>query len=129
MFVHRSGPVLAALLLAAAGCKDVSQRNQSRIVIATFSSPNIPTPNDLALQAVPTISSQTQAFKDLLQSFVDEGGFPADQAPTLTVPLQAYDWESASHTYSGGPSSPAWATQCNPEACAKANTELNMDGG
>ncbi|HET6436708.1 MAG TPA: hypothetical protein VFG59_01510 [Anaeromyxobacter sp.] len=99
MFVRRSGPVLVAVLLAAAACKDVSKRNQSRIVIATFSSPNIPTPNDLALQAVPTISSQTEALKELLQSFVDQGGFPADQAPTLSVPLQAYKFEGASGTF------------------------------
>lgn len=101
MLARRSGPLLLTAFLAVAGCKDVSQRSITpTIVIATFSSPNIPTPNDLALQATPTLTAPALAAqKDLLQSFVDGGGFPADQAPTLSVPIRAYDWDAATNTY------------------------------
>jgi len=97
MLVRRPGLALVALL-ALTACPKVNQTAPApTVVIATFSSPNIPTPNDLALQAVPTLPPSAQ--KDLLQSFVDQGGFPADQAPTLTVPLRAYAWNSATNAY------------------------------
>ncbi len=101
MLARRSGPLLLTALLAVAGCKDVSQRSITpTIVIAAFSSPNIPTPNDLALQATPTLTApELAAQQDLLQSFVNQGGFPADQAPTLSVPIRAYDWDGGSNRY------------------------------
>jgi hypothetical protein len=100
MPVHRSGPLAVAVLLAAAGCgKSVSQRSiPQTLVVAVYSSPSIPTPNDLALQAVPTFPDPS-AQRNLLQSFVNAGGFPADQAPTLSVPLRAYTWDDATHQY------------------------------
>ncbi len=98
MSARRSGPILLAALLSAAACKDVSQQAPpDTLVIAVFSSPNIPTPNDLVLQAVPTLPDSAQ--KNLLQSLVDQGGFPADQAPTLSIPLRAYAWNDATHAY------------------------------
>jgi hypothetical protein len=99
MSVRRSGPlVLAALLVGAACGKSVSeQAPRPTLVVAVYASPSIPTPNDLALQAVPTLPASAQ--RNLLQSFVASGGFPADQAPTLSVPLRAYGWDAATSRY------------------------------
>ncbi|HTN51168.1 MAG TPA: hypothetical protein VML50_02095 [Anaeromyxobacter sp.] len=88
----------AALAVFAAGCHSVKQQEpKQRLVIATYASPVIPTPNDLALQAVPTLPPSAQ--RDLLQSFVDAGGFPYDQAPTFTIPIQALKYDPAQVRY------------------------------
>ncbi len=98
MLARRSGPLILAAVLAVAGCKDVSKRSPvGQIVVATFASPTIPTPNDLALQATPTLPVSAQ--RDLLQSFVDASGFPVDQGPTLSVPIALYDWDAATSKY------------------------------
>ncbi|HVO17893.1 MAG TPA: hypothetical protein VMU15_01470 [Anaeromyxobacter sp.] len=98
MHSRRFASLILAAVLAAAGCKDVSQHAPiNEIVVATFTSSVIPTPNDLALQATPTLPASAQ--KDLLQSLVVAGGFPADQAPALSVPIAAYDWDASTHSY------------------------------
>jgi hypothetical protein len=105
MLARRSGPLILAAVLAAAGCKDVSKRSPvGQIVVATYASPTIPTPNDLALQATPTLPVSAQ--RDLLQSFVDAAGFPVDQAPTLSVPIALYDWDTATSKYVASSTSP-----------------------
>jgi hypothetical protein len=105
MFLRRIGP-LSLALAALAGCHDVSQRPvKSEVVIAVYASPSIPAPNDLVLQAVPTLPAG--ALKDLLQSFVSAGGFPADQAPTLTVPLKLYTWDATQSVYVPSSTPPA----------------------
>jgi hypothetical protein len=87
-----------ALALLAAACKDVKQEAPAQtLVIASFSPPAIPTPNDLALQAVPTLPPGLQ--RDLLQSFVDAGGFPSDQEVPVTVPLRALAFDPATNRY------------------------------
>ncbi len=87
MSLRRYGP-LALALASLAACKDVEQEPPAtQIVIAAFASPIIPTPNDLALQAVPTLPAGAQ--RDLLQSFVDGGGFPSDQEVTVSIPFRS----------------------------------------
>jgi hypothetical protein len=98
--------VLAAAAVLAAGCRDVNKRSPSgQVVVAAFTSAVIPTPNDLALQATPSLPASAQ--RNLLQSFVDADGFPVDQAPSLTVPLSAYDWDAATHAYVAAAAPPA----------------------
>lgn len=93
----------AAALVATACSKDVKQvAPAAKIVVATFSSPNIPTPNDLAMAAAnpdadPPMPDSAQ--KELLQAFVTAGGFPSDQAPTLTVPLRSYSYDATTNKY------------------------------
>jgi len=103
----------ATLALAAAallsGCKKVTQEAPTQeLVIAAFNSPIcvgsplqcpavVPTPNDLALQAVPTLPNGAQ--KALLQAFVDAGGFPSDQAVGITIPLKQLRFDEASGNY------------------------------
>jgi hypothetical protein len=106
----------AALALAAAalvsGCKKVDQEpSPAEIVVAAFNSPAcsdanpllcapaaIPTPNDLALQAVEMLSS-TSAQRALLQAFVTAGGFPTDQAVGITIPIKRLTFDAASSKY------------------------------
>jgi dienelactone hydrolase len=93
----------AAALVATACSKDVKQvAPAAKIVVATFSSPNIPTPNDLAMAAAnptATPAMPDSAQKELLQAFTAAGGFPSDQAPTLTVPLSSYSYNAAANAY------------------------------
>lgn len=92
MSLRRYGPPLALAFVSLLACTDVKQEKPApQLVIATFASPNIPTPNDLVLQAVPTLPDGAQ--KELLQSFIDAGGFPSDQEVTITVPFRAVNWD------------------------------------
>lgn len=87
MSLRRYGP-LALAFASLVACKDVEREPPAdQIVIATLVPPVIPTPNDLALQAVPTLPVGAQ--RDLLQSFVDAGGFPSDQEVTVNVPFRS----------------------------------------
>ncbi len=102
MPLRRYGP-LALALASLAACKDVEQEPPaSQIVIATFASPVIPTPNDLVLQAVPTLPASAQ--RDLLQAFVDGGGFPADQEVTVSVPFRSIVFNEDTGAYDPAPS-------------------------
>ncbi len=97
MSLRRYGP-LAIALASLAACKDVHQEAPtSQIVIASFVSPDIPTPNDLALQATPTLPAGAQ--RDLLQSFVDAGGFPSDQEVPVVVPFRSIAWNASTRAY------------------------------
>ena len=102
MSLRRSGAALA-LALALAACTDVKQEPPTpSIVVATFASPTIPTPNDLAMaaanpDALPPMPDGAQ--RDLLGYFIASGGFPSDQAPTLTVPIQALAFDAATNRY------------------------------
>jgi len=94
---------LAACLFVPACQPDVKQAAPTpKIVLATFAAPAIPTPNDLAMAAANPIANPPLADgmqKELLTSFIAQGGFPSDQAPTLTVPLSALTWDAASNQY------------------------------
>jgi hypothetical protein len=88
----------AAAVVITACAKDVKQTTPAaKIVVAAFSPPSIPTPNDLALQAAPGLPDSAQ--KLILEGMVAAGGFPYDQAPTLTVPLKSFTYDAASNTY------------------------------
>ncbi len=112
MPVRRSAAVALAALALVSGCKEVSQEAPpSEIVIAAFNAPVkpgavdplanpnlVPTPNDLAMQAWPTLTNPLLAAqRSLLQAFVAAGGFPSDQAVGLTIPIKrlTYDGSSA----------------------------------
>ncbi|ABS24254.1 alpha/beta hydrolase [Anaeromyxobacter sp. Fw109-5] len=97
--LHRRAPILAALAVLAAACTETVDREPpaESAVIASYSSPNIPTPNDLALAAAPTLpAGPGRQFLELLAA---QGGFPADQAPTLTVPLRAVTYDAETGEY------------------------------
>src|SRR5512133_1936948 len=97
MSLRRHGP-LALAFASLVACHDVHQEApKSQIVIASFVSPDIPTPNDLALQATPTLPAGAQ--KDLLQTFVDGGGFPSDQEVAVTVPFRSMAWNESTRAY------------------------------
>jgi hypothetical protein len=74
----------------------------SKIVLATFSGTALPTPNDLAMAAANPIANPPLPDglqKELLTSFIAQGGFPSDQAQALSVPLSAFAWDAASNAY------------------------------
>jgi dienelactone hydrolase len=97
MSLRRHGP-LALAFASLVACHDVHQEApKSQIVIASFVSPDIPTPNDLALQATPTLPAGAQ--KDLLQAFVNGGGFPSDQEVAVTVPFRSMAWNESTRAY------------------------------
>lgn len=101
MSLRRYGP-LALAFASLVACTDVKQEDPAPlIVIATFASPNIPTPNDLVLQAVPTLPDSAQ--KELLQSFIDAGGFPSDQEVSITVPFRAMSWNGTAYEAATAP--------------------------
>ncbi|ACL63408.1 conserved hypothetical protein [Anaeromyxobacter dehalogenans 2CP-1] len=96
MSLRRYGPPLALAFASLLACTDVKQEKPApQLVIATFASPNIPTPNDLVLQAVPTLPDSAQ--KELLQSFIDAGGFPSDQEVAITIPFRAVSWNGSAY--------------------------------
>jgi len=100
--------VALVLPLAFAACTEVDQKETAAtLVIATFASPNIPQPNDLALQAAPTLTApEQQAQKQLLDAFIAAGGFPSDQEVPVTVPFQQLTWSptaGAAGAYVAGP--------------------------
>ena len=101
---HRRATILAAVAVVSAACTEsVDQEAPAQSsVIASYSSPNIPTPNDLALAAasaaaIPPLPDGPG--KQFLQSLIAQGGFPADQAPTLTVPIRAVTYDAATGRY------------------------------
>jgi dienelactone hydrolase len=105
--LRRRATILAALAVASAACtKSVEQEGPPETaVIASYSSPSIPTPNDLALAAASAGAPQQLPDgpgKQFLQSLIAQGGFPADQATTLTVPLKAVTYDRASGKYVEG---------------------------
>ncbi len=81
--------VLAVLLALAAACGEPGNIPQtaspSSVVTAVFDpiTGNIPLPNDLALQQVPTTLPPAQ--QDLLNAFKAQGGFPNDQEVPVTI--------------------------------------------
>ena len=106
MSLRRAG--LLVLPLALAACTEVTQQPlPPELVFASFASPNIPTPNDLALAGVvtrlPTVNAcQTpvdlcaappNAQVALLCSFRAAGGFPSDQEVPISIPFTAKSWD------------------------------------
>lgn len=98
--------VVAVAVALVSGCKQVTQEAPPpEIVVAAFNSqqtpsstsPALPTPNDLALQATPTLPVSAQ--RALLQAFVDAGGFPSDQAVGITVPLKRLTFDASASKY------------------------------
>ncbi|BDG03551.1 hypothetical protein [Anaeromyxobacter oryzae] len=125
MLLRPKAALTIAVALLATSCRDVKQEAPSQqIVIATFSSPTIPTPNDLVLQAVPTLPAGLQ--KELLQSFIDQGGFPNDQEVPVTVPIKALAFDAGTNKYA-----PAAATPTVDVATITPQTAavLKVDGG
>jgi hypothetical protein len=100
---RKASLAVAAALVVPACQQDVKQVAPApKIVLATFSSPVIPTPNDLAMAAANPTASPPLADdlqKELLTSFIAQGGFPSDQAPTLSVPLSAFTWDATKNRY------------------------------
>jgi hypothetical protein len=115
MSLRRAG--ILALPLAIAACTDVTQKPQAELLVfATFASPNIPTPNDLALAALVSRSplvnncqtpvdacslppAQQSAQVQLLCAFRAAGGFPSDQEVPITIPLTAKRWDASAGDY------------------------------
>jgi len=93
--MSRRSAALLVLASALFACTDAKQDGQAdSLVFAAFSSPNIPTPNDLALQSVPTLTApQLLAQRQLLQAFIDAGGFPSDQEVPVNFPLRAVAYD------------------------------------
>jgi pimeloyl-ACP methyl ester carboxylesterase len=102
----RRASILAAVAVVSACTQSVEQGGSPEpVVIASYSSPNIPTPNDLALAAASAAAPQQMTDgpgKQFLQSLIALGGFPSDQAPTLTVPLRAMTYDAARGEYVEG---------------------------
>jgi len=128
MSLRSSAPLALAAAFLVAGCKDVDQGPPpSRIVVATFSSPAIPTPNDLAMaaanpNAVPPLPDGAQ--KELLTSLIEAGGFPVDQGPTLSVPIKALSYDAAANRYVA-----AAAPSVDPATITSATAALFKLGG
>jgi hypothetical protein len=99
MSLRRAGPLALALSLVA--CHGVTQEPRpEKVVLATFASPNIPLPNDLALNAVPTLTApELAAQKALLEAFNGAGGFPNDQEVSVSFPVHALKLDTATSTY------------------------------
>jgi hypothetical protein len=107
--------VALVLPLVFAACTEVDQKETpAALVFATFASPNIPQPNDLALQAAPTLTApEQQAQKQLLDAFIAGGGFPSDQEVPVTVPFRTAVWDpnaGAAGAYVNGPAAIDLAT-------------------
>jgi hypothetical protein len=87
------------LVLALAACKSATQEPQpAELVFATFASPVIPTPNDLALAQVPAVPSCTlmpDGQAQLLCSFVKAGGWPSDQEVSISLPFNSIRWDAS----------------------------------
>jgi hypothetical protein len=130
MSVRRSGPLALAAVLAAASCnKTVSQRPPApTIVLATFNPGGagvpavIPLPNDLALEAAP---SQTGLVRELLFSYINDGGFPGDQ--TITVPIRSENYDPNTGAYAPAAAPPAGidATTVNAQTVAIVRVDVN----
>jgi len=101
----RRAALVAAAALGLAACTEVKQEPMpQQLALASFASPNIPTPNDLALAAIPTLTSPALgAQKELLQAFVDSGGFPNDQEVPLTIPFRSQTWNGSTYVVDATP--------------------------
>jgi len=101
MSLRRASILTAVAVVSAACTESVEQDGQpDEVIIASFSPPAIPLPNDLALQGAPTLSPGIQ--QELLQSFVVKGGFPSDQEVAIAIPFRT-SRRNADGTYSPGP--------------------------
>jgi hypothetical protein len=107
--LHRRAPILAILAVLAAACTEEVEQNGApdEVVIASFdpATATIPLPNDLALQASPTLPAGVQ--KELLQSFVVKGGFPSDQEVAITVPIRTFTRDAETGEYSPSTTPPS----------------------
>jgi hypothetical protein len=100
MSLRRAAALALPLLLAA--CTTVTQEPQAPdLVFATFASPNVPTPNDLALAAIPAYpcAALPDAQAQLLCTFKNAGGWPSDQEVPITVPFTAAHWDASVPPY------------------------------
>ena len=90
-----------ALAFSITACQGVTQEPKpEKLVLATFASPNIPLPNDLALNSAPTLTApQLAAQKALLEAFNAGGGFPSDQEVSISFPISAVKLDPASGAY------------------------------
>ncbi len=107
MTLRRYAPL--ALMALAVGCTEVKQEKPTNtLVFATFDSTAgvIPTPNDLALQAIQKPTFPAGAQKDLLLDFVASGGFPSDQEVSISVPFRAVTFDPATNTYAPAATAP-----------------------
>jgi hypothetical protein len=108
MSLRRAG--LLALPLALAACTEVTQQPlPTELAFASFASPNIPTPNDLALAGMVTrlpsvngcatpvdlCAAPPNAQVALLCTFRAAGGFPSDQEVPISIPITAKRWDPA----------------------------------
>ncbi len=106
MLVRRSVPLLVAGVLAAAGCKDVNQRDPAPLLaLATFdpTTGSIPLPNDLALRAAPNLPDGDT--KTALLGLIIAGGWPnvlvpEAWGPGITVPIRAEGFVAGTGAYS-----------------------------
>ncbi|HYD41796.1 MAG TPA: hypothetical protein VEB43_13290 [Anaeromyxobacter sp.] len=114
MLVRRSVLLALAGVLAAAGCKDVEQRDPAPVLaLAAFDrgqpgvrAATIPLPNDLALRGAPYAGGLSATFFD----YIDDGGWPESFAewapfPGIAVPVwaQAFDEETGAYAASAAP--------------------------
>jgi hypothetical protein len=92
--------LVLALAAASFACTDAKQDGapEELVTVALYSpprdpqncaappaAPSIPLPNDVALQRVHTLPDGLQ--KELLLSFIGNGGWPSDQATPITLPI------------------------------------------
>ncbi|HET7753305.1 MAG TPA: hypothetical protein VFK85_05290, partial [Anaeromyxobacteraceae bacterium] len=107
MLLRRTLPIVVAAI-ALTGCPSVDRDGEpERIAVATFdpATSTIPLPNDLALQRAPGLPDAAGVQKQLLLSFLSNGGFPSDQEVAITIPI-AVKTRQADGSY-GAPSAPA----------------------
>jgi hypothetical protein len=88
------------LVLALAACKSATQEPQpADLVFATFSSPNIPSPNDLILAQIPAntpcsvVAALGGGQGEFLCTFVKANGWPNDMELPISIPLSAKHWD------------------------------------
>ena len=99
MLLRRSLPVVAALAAAACAKGVPVETPPSSLGYAMFdvsaATPVIPLPNDLGLQASSIAKFPASAFRDMLQSFADSGGYPNDQEVAVTIPFSKVNIDAA----------------------------------
>jgi hypothetical protein len=109
MLVRRSVPLLLAGVLAAAGCKDVNQRDPAPVlVLATFDPTTgiIPLPNDLALQGAVGLPDGPQ--RDALFTLIGLGGWPPPTSmwspvQGIAIPIRTEVFNDDQGFYEPGP--------------------------
>jgi len=92
MRLRRAVAPILALAIAACAESVKQEPAPAELVFAAFDSATatLPQPNDLALQAAPTLTQPLQqAQKQLLDLFIAAGGFPSDQEVPITIPITA----------------------------------------